>query len=668
MNRGENFLKMLAAWQAMDDTNHELIIADFGSTDVDVPCVVSGLADVRIVKLQGPFNRSRGLNAAAANATGDLLFFLDSDVLVPKGFCNIVRSHVHQGQAYFPVCYSLNKGSPAESSAPGWWRHTGFGLCGLQLEDVKRIAWDESFTRWGKEDNDLLRRAEAELAIVRSRCPGLLHLWHPDDLAFKNRYHAPIDNANGLLHAGKSVASHPSVGPTVLPSPLTWHVVVPCHNYGQYLEEAVGSALANKVNLHVTIVDDASTDDTATIAGKLMCSDNRISYISHRRRTDVSAARNDGVASRPSRFVCLLDADDKLGGGYLAAAQQELENGSDCVCPDMYLFGDVQAVWQVPAGDLRNALLSRNRIPYASAFRREWWARLGGFDECMPNWQDYDFWLRMVKAGANFIRLAGQHFHYRRHRQSKALRPGTDRERVRAIWRYLRRKHNDLPRLGDVPEASQNELKEKFAREFAYWHNRLQQEGGRLKATHYERFFTDHFGFPKDFYHDKRVLDVGCGPRGSLEWAAMASECVGLDPLAEEYATLGCRGDRMRYVTAHAEEMPLPDGHFDVVASFNSLDHVDNPLRAIREIHRVLRPGGYFLLMVDIHSSLTSCEPSAVDWDIIEACKPGFKTVAVRQYERSPQGLYESIDADVVFDHDEPATRYGVLSAKLRKT
>ena len=39
-----------------------------------------------------------------------------------------------------------------------------------------------------------------------------------------------------------------------------------------------------------------------------------------------------------------------------------------------------------------------------------------------------------------------------------------------------------------------------------------------------------YFNLDKSFYKNKRILDVGCGPRGSLEWDDMALERVGLDP------------------------------------------------------------------------------------------------------------------------------------------
>ncbi len=65
----------------------------------------------------------------------------------------------------------------------------------------------------------------------------------------------------------------------------------------------------------------------------------------------------------------------------------------------------------------------------------------------------------------------------------------------------------------------------------------------------------------------------------------------------------------MRYVQTEVENLPFPDDHFDVVSSFNSLDHVENVETAVSEIGRVIRPGGTFLLLVEVGHPPTWTEP-----------------------------------------------------------
>ncbi|HEX3655321.1 MAG TPA: glycosyltransferase [Pirellulales bacterium] len=449
-NRGDNFKKMLRAWTEAGDDQCELVVADFGTTDIHLSTVLREQArPYTIVGLTGPFNRARGLNAAAAVASGEILFFIDADMVIPKNFCQTLRQRVLPGWAYFPICYSLHEGSACEGSQPGWWRTSGFGMCGFTAADFRRFRWCEAFTRWGKEDNDIFSRAAGALEIYRDRCPGLFHLWHPDDLEFKERYHATGQGTSlrPALVVGKDSRTAASVANGER-KPFQWHVVIPCHNYGRYLTQAVQSVLANDVDLAISIVDDASTDDTAQIAADLVQHDRRVSYLPHRQRLDVSAARNNGIRARASQYVCLLDADDYLGPNYLRSAQSMLEAGIDCVCPDMHLVGDRTAIWQVPERDLATAMLTRNRIAYCSAFARRWWVSLQGFDESLGNWQDYDFWLRMLAQAARFARLPGEHFFYRQHGPSKSLKPDTDQARSAELWRLLRSRHPELSTLG----------------------------------------------------------------------------------------------------------------------------------------------------------------------------------------------------------------------------
>ena len=199
--------------------------------------------------------------------------------------------------------------------------------------------------------------------------------------------------------------------------------------------------------------------------------------------------------------------------------------------------------------------------------------------------------------------------------------------------------------------------------ELAYWRERAAAEG-TLEHRHYEHFFTEHFGLDRGFYAGKRLLDVGCGPRGSLEWAVEAAERVGLDPLAGDYARL--RGDTpttMRWVTAGAEAMPFADGAFDVVSSLNSLDHVEDVDRAIAEIARVAAPGAALLVIVDVEHEPTATEPHRLGWDVVERLAADWDPVDVRRLARVGDTVLGSVLAGEPYRGEGP----GVLSARLER-
>ena len=79
--------------------------------------------------------------------------------------------------------------------------------------------------------------------------------------------------------------------------------------------------------------------------------------------------------------------------------------------------------------------------------------------------------------------------------------------------------------------------------ELAHWSERKDSEG-LLENYWFEHFYTTYFGLSLADYMGKRALDIGYGPRGSLEWATTALEQVGLDPLADGYLRLGAMGTR----------------------------------------------------------------------------------------------------------------------------
>jgi SAM-dependent methyltransferase len=87
-----------------------------------------------------------------------------------------------------------------------------------------------------------------------------------------------------------------------------------------------------------------------------------------------------------------------------------------------------------------------------------------------------------------------------------------------------------------------------------------------------------------------RLLDVGCGRRPyEKTYFAGASEYVGAD-----YLTDRSRPD----IVCSALDLKVPDHSFDTVVSTEVLEHVPDPLRALREMRRALKPEGHLVLSV----------------------------------------------------------------------
>ena len=115
----------------------------------------------------------------------------------------------------------------------------------------------------------------------------------------------------------------------------------------------------------------------------------------------------------------------------------------------------------------------------------------------------------------------------------------------------------------------------------------------------------------------KRGLEVGIGPYSlgflAVQFADKTGQIDGLDPLPRldvqiADGALQAQVDEIRrrvnYVQAQAESIPAETASYDIVSCINVVDHAQNPNRILKEIDRVLRPGGLFVFGVSTLSTL----------------------------------------------------------------
>ncbi len=100
----------------------------------------------------------------------------------------------------------------------------------------------------------------------------------------------------------------------------------------------------------------------------------------------------------------------------------------------------------------------------------------------------------------------------------------------------------------------------------------------------------------------RAVLDVGCGTGRLLISAAArfpGAELVGVDAapqMVEQARASAADRSSIRFQLAGAEELPFPDGRFDLVFSTLTFHHWSDQAKAVAEVARVLAPGGRWLL------------------------------------------------------------------------
>ncbi len=97
----------------------------------------------------------------------------------------------------------------------------------------------------------------------------------------------------------------------------------------------------------------------------------------------------------------------------------------------------------------------------------------------------------------------------------------------------------------------------------------------------------------------RRVLDAGCGAGyGAAALASAAQGVLGIDiaPEAIAYARTHYPAGNLRFEQASCLQIPAPDAAFDLVAAFEIIEHLSDWRTFLAEVHRVLAPGGLFLV------------------------------------------------------------------------
>lgn len=194
-------------------------------------------------------------------------------------------------------------------------------------------------------------------------------------------------------------------------------IIIPCYNYGHFLEECLAAIDAQtRTDYEVLVMDNASTDDTAAVAGRWMKHNPRIRY--HRNETNIGAVGSmlRGIELTSADYVAILPADDLWDTTFVEQTCGALDKHPECSYAYAHwgtfrtLNSGMDSLAHMPhqEGGLVDDmpfLTIWNYIPLSfGVFRRSACVNAGGFaPSCnLPMLGDQYLWMRLGTQGPSF--------------------------------------------------------------------------------------------------------------------------------------------------------------------------------------------------------------------------------------------------------------------------
>jgi len=281
---------------------------------------------------------------------------------------------------------------------------------------------------------------------------------------------------------------------------LPWvSIVTPSYNQGRFLKRTIDSVLRQSYpNIQYVVIDGGSTDESIEV---LRSYRDRFCWVSEPDRGQTNAI-NKGLARAKGEILAYLNSDDILAPRAIERVVQYLQKNPEC---DM-VYGEADYIDEQDRiiGSYKTADYSFNRLiedcmvcQPAAFWRKRMMEKVGPFDEQLNFAMDYDYWLRIAKAGGEIRFLREKLACSRLYSETKTLsaRPKIFQE----IFEICRR------HTGDVHQSYYQ----------GYWHHRIYEEDNR--ASRLLRRYHVSYTMLAWFHHKWNHRD-----RYGLAWVASA--------------------------------------------------------------------------------------------------------------------------------------------------
>jgi glycosyltransferase involved in cell wall biosynthesis len=231
------------------------------------------------------------------------------------------------------------------------------------------------------------------------------------------------------------------------------NIIVPLYNQEQYIVECLRSVIVQSFrNFTVTVVNDGSTDNSASIVADFMSAHDPLHKIQLVTQSNqgLSAARNAGILLSAGEFILPLDSDDYIDSDYLERTVPRMDDRNvGIVATDMSYFG-IRHETVPPSGITLEREMVGNGLPVCSLIRRTAFEETGGYEPLTifaegktfaPGYEDWSLWLSILKNGWTVSIVNEPLFHYR----TKPVSMVTKCQNYDTLLREaLQRRHPDL--------------------------------------------------------------------------------------------------------------------------------------------------------------------------------------------------------------------------------
>lgn len=405
----------------------EIIISDYGSFDRKASKELAERIGVKYVytATDGPWSRSRALNAGFSAAEGDFLVSTDADMIFsPRAFEEIGRmSTADPTSAFFLQCRDLQPGMNDEwvaENSEAWGEMEAksrlrprWGMGGMMaihrsgFEIIR--GFDERLHTYGGEDLDFAqraRRAGFRTHWIEHPDVRMYHMWHPAT----SKVVAQTTEGRQAVEYNRNVVYHDK---TFVRNYLSWThrprnvaplvtVAISTRNRADLIGETIQSVLAQSVqDFEIVVVDDGGTDDTRKVLESF--EDDRIRYF-WQEPAGISTARNRALDESRGIYTAVIDDDDLMHPSRLEWHFEDLTEGYDGNAGSFMNFNEETGETELHVSMIptRATTVEKGAAPgHGTWLIRTDVLRRFRYDETLTSGVDNNIMLRMLRAGVN---------------------------------------------------------------------------------------------------------------------------------------------------------------------------------------------------------------------------------------------------------------------------